>query len=146
MLDFAGRMVGVAFMRVNSNRPALAWRTAGDPTRTPSLELSHHPKAIPITVPHRGRILKHPTQGWPVALARLCRTTHAGIGPKNRSPSDEIQLLTLSPPPLDEIWSFLATQSSTIDVADRVIDSVTARFALLARHARTEGPMTILRD
>ena len=35
---------------------------------------------------------------------------------------------------LDEIWHFLATQSSNIDVADRVIDSVTARFALLASH------------
>jgi toxin ParE1/3/4 len=34
---------------------------------------------------------------------------------------------------LDEIWYFLATQSSNIDVADRVIDSITARFALLAR-------------
>ena len=34
---------------------------------------------------------------------------------------------------LDEIWYLLATQSSNIDVADRVIDSVTARFALIAR-------------
>ena len=34
---------------------------------------------------------------------------------------------------LDEIWYFLATQSSSIDVADRVIDSITARFALLAQ-------------
>jgi plasmid stabilization system protein ParE len=33
---------------------------------------------------------------------------------------------------LDEIWYFLAIQSSSIDVADRVIDSITARFALLA--------------
>jgi toxin ParE1/3/4 len=33
---------------------------------------------------------------------------------------------------LDEIWYFLATQSSSIDVADRVIDSITARFAQLA--------------
>ena len=31
---------------------------------------------------------------------------------------------------LDEIWYFLATQSSSIEVADRVIDSITARFAL----------------
>jgi plasmid stabilization system protein ParE len=30
------------------------------------------------------------------------------------------------------IWYFLATQSSNIDVADRVIESITARFALLA--------------
>lgn len=35
---------------------------------------------------------------------------------------------------LDEIWYFLATQSSSVDVADRVIGSITARFALLATH------------
>jgi hypothetical protein len=41
---------------------------------------------------------------------------------------------------LDETWYFLATQSSNIDVADRVIDSITARFALLARQgSRTIG-------
>ena len=34
---------------------------------------------------------------------------------------------------LDDIWYFLATQSSSIDVADRVVDSITVRFALLAR-------------
>ena len=34
---------------------------------------------------------------------------------------------------LDDIWYFLATQSSSIDVADRVVDSITARFALLTR-------------
>ena len=33
---------------------------------------------------------------------------------------------------LDDIWYFLATQSSSIDVADRVVDSITARFVLLA--------------
>ena len=34
---------------------------------------------------------------------------------------------------LDDIWYFLATPSSSIDVADRVVDSITARFVLLAR-------------
>ena len=34
---------------------------------------------------------------------------------------------------LDDIWYFLATQSSSIDVADRVVDSITARFELLTR-------------
>ncbi len=34
---------------------------------------------------------------------------------------------------LDAIWYFLATQSSSIEVADRVVDSITARFALLTR-------------
>lgn len=33
---------------------------------------------------------------------------------------------------LDEIWYFLATESRNVDVADRVVDSITARFALLA--------------
>ena len=34
---------------------------------------------------------------------------------------------------LDDIWYFVATESSSVDVADRLIDSITARFALLAR-------------
>ena len=34
---------------------------------------------------------------------------------------------------LDDIWYFLATQNNSIDVADRVVDSITARFLLLAR-------------
>jgi len=34
---------------------------------------------------------------------------------------------------LDEIWFFLATQSSSIDVADRAVDSITARFELRTR-------------
>ena len=34
---------------------------------------------------------------------------------------------------LDGIWYFLAVQSSSVDVADRVIESNTARFVLLAR-------------
>ena len=34
---------------------------------------------------------------------------------------------------LDEIWHFIASQSSKIEVADRLIDSITARLALLAR-------------
>src|SRR5262245_52473057 len=35
---------------------------------------------------------------------------------------------------LDEIWYFLATESNNLDVADRLIDAITARFALLAAH------------
>ncbi len=35
---------------------------------------------------------------------------------------------------LDEIWYFLATQSDSVEVADRIIDLITARFALLATH------------
>ena len=32
---------------------------------------------------------------------------------------------------LDRIWYFVATQSRSIDIADRQIDSITARFVLL---------------
>jgi|SRR5579871_2750959 len=34
---------------------------------------------------------------------------------------------------LDSIWYFLAIQSNSVDVADRVIESITARFVLLAQ-------------
>ena len=42
---------------------------------------------------------------------------------------------------LDEIWYFLATQSSNIDVADRVIDSITARFAMGTAPAHHEDSL-----
>ena len=32
---------------------------------------------------------------------------------------------------LDRIWYFVATQSRSTDIADRLIDSITARFVLL---------------
>lgn len=35
---------------------------------------------------------------------------------------------------LDEIWYYIATEGSSIDVANRLIDSMTNRFFLLARH------------
>ncbi len=34
---------------------------------------------------------------------------------------------------LDGIWCYIAAESGSIDVADRVIDSITDRFAVLAR-------------
>ncbi len=34
---------------------------------------------------------------------------------------------------LDSIWAFVAADSNSFDVADRVIDSITANFALVAR-------------
>ena len=37
---------------------------------------------------------------------------------------------------LDDIWLFVARQSGSIDAADRVIDSLTDRFWLLAQHSR----------
>jgi toxin ParE1/3/4 len=35
---------------------------------------------------------------------------------------------------LDDIWYFVATASGSMDVADRLIDTLTERFVLLARH------------
>jgi toxin ParE1/3/4 len=42
-----------------------------------------------------------------------------------------------SPPPdndLDEIWHYVACRSASLDIADRLVDSITDRFFLLARH------------
>lgn len=35
---------------------------------------------------------------------------------------------------LDGIWYYLATESGNLEIADRVIDSITNRFFLLARY------------
>jgi toxin ParE1/3/4 len=35
---------------------------------------------------------------------------------------------------LDEIWLWTAKESGSVDIADRFVDSITARFFLLARH------------
>ena len=35
---------------------------------------------------------------------------------------------------LDEIWLYVASESSRPDIADRVIDSITEQFLKLARH------------
>ena len=35
---------------------------------------------------------------------------------------------------LDEIWYYTATESSSIEIADRVVDSITDRFFLLATY------------
>jgi toxin ParE1/3/4 len=35
---------------------------------------------------------------------------------------------------LDEIWSYVATESGDADVADRLINSITDRFFMLSRH------------
>ena len=34
---------------------------------------------------------------------------------------------------LDDIWYYVATESGSIDIADRFIDNITNRFLLLAR-------------
>jgi toxin ParE1/3/4 len=35
---------------------------------------------------------------------------------------------------LDDIWYYVATNSGSLDIADRLIDSITNRFFLLASH------------
>lgn len=35
---------------------------------------------------------------------------------------------------LDDMWYYLATHGGSIDIADRLVDSVTTRFALLASY------------
>ena len=35
---------------------------------------------------------------------------------------------------LDDIWYYLAKESGNIEIADRLIDSITDRFFLLASH------------
>lgn len=37
---------------------------------------------------------------------------------------------------LDAIWYYVAKESGSIEVADRLIDSITQRFLLLSRHPR----------
>jgi toxin ParE1/3/4 len=35
---------------------------------------------------------------------------------------------------LDEIWYYVATESASVEIASRLIDSITSRFLLLASH------------
>ena len=35
---------------------------------------------------------------------------------------------------LDSIWYYVATESASAEIADRLIDSLTSRFLLLSRH------------
>jgi len=41
---------------------------------------------------------------------------------------------------LDDIWYYLAKESYSIDIADRMIDSITARFSLLATYPHVGRP------
>jgi len=41
---------------------------------------------------------------------------------------------------LDEIWFWTAKESGSVDIADRLIDSITERFFLLARHPHVGRP------
>ena len=46
----------------------------------------------------------------------------------------EFRLLPRADSDLDDIWLHVARESRSIDVANRVIDSITDRFWLLAQH------------
>jgi len=35
---------------------------------------------------------------------------------------------------LDDIWYYIATESSSVEVADRLLDTIDDQFALLAKH------------
>ena len=41
---------------------------------------------------------------------------------------------------LDDIWYYVATKSASIEIADRVITSITDRFLLLANHPNVGRP------
>jgi toxin ParE1/3/4 len=41
---------------------------------------------------------------------------------------------------LDEIWYYIAIKSRSVEIADRLIDSVTDRFFLLASHPNVGRP------
>lgn len=40
---------------------------------------------------------------------------------------------------LDDIWYYVARESGSNEIADRLIDSITERFLLLASHPSPEG-------
>ena len=40
---------------------------------------------------------------------------------------------------LNEIWYFIAIESGSVEIADRLVDSITDRFLLLARHPNVES-------
>ena len=41
---------------------------------------------------------------------------------------------------LDEIWYYIARQSSSVEVADRVVDSITKRFSVIAAWPQAGRP------
>jgi toxin ParE1/3/4 len=41
---------------------------------------------------------------------------------------------------LDTVWYYVAKESGSIEIADRLIDSITERFYLLARHPHIGRP------
>jgi plasmid stabilization system protein ParE len=41
---------------------------------------------------------------------------------------------------LDDIWYYVAKESGSIEIADRLIDTMTERFFLLSRHPHIQTP------
>jgi len=46
---------------------------------------------------------------------------------------------------LDEIWSYIATESGSTDIADRVVDAITDLFPQLGKHPQLGRPRDDLR-
>ena len=46
---------------------------------------------------------------------------------------------------LENIWQYLATESSSLEIADRVIESIADRFLLLSQHPYVGRPRPDLR-
>jgi toxin ParE1/3/4 len=45
-----------------------------------------------------------------------------------------IQIANAVKAELDEIWSYVASESGSLEIADRVVDSITSTFLQLSRH------------
>jgi toxin ParE1/3/4 len=54
--------------------------------------------------------------------------------PKNQRPADGARLAPQAAADLDQIWLYVAKESRSVEIANRLIDSMTDRFLLLARH------------
>jgi plasmid stabilization system protein ParE len=47
---------------------------------------------------------------------------------------NQIQISPEAEAEIDEIWLYVARESGTIEIANRVVDGITSRFGLLARY------------
>jgi plasmid stabilization system protein ParE len=45
---------------------------------------------------------------------------------------------------LDDIWYYVAARSGSMEIADRLIDSITGRFLLLATFPMRGAPATVI--
>ena len=56
------------------------------------------------------------------------------LPPKHRRPTEGIPPRAAGRFRLDGIWYYVASKSGSVEIADRLIDSITGRFFLLASH------------